>query len=189
LFYSLGQYRTKWRYVGLLDVLAFLRASLFASLACVGVLFLVTGLRGYSRAALVLDWILTFGLLAGMRLSLRILEEYFISLRARGKRVLIFGAGRGGVLLLQELRTNPSLACNPVGFVDDDTLKQGDIIRGLPVLGTCRDIPALAVQHRIQEVLVAAPSLTADAVDRIALVCSEARIDWRVVRRLLEPAR
>jgi UDP-GlcNAc:undecaprenyl-phosphate/decaprenyl-phosphate GlcNAc-1-phosphate transferase len=188
-FYSLGLYRTKWRYVGLLDLLTFLRASLLASVACVAVLFLITGLRGYSRAVLVLDWILTFGLLGGMRLSLRVLEEYFISLRTRGKRVLIFGAGRGGVLLLHELRSNPSLACHPVGFVDDDTFKQGDIIRGLPVLGTCRDIPALAAEHRIQEVLVAAPSLTSETVDRIALICTEAGVAWRLVRPLLEPAR
>ncbi|HLW47019.1 MAG TPA: hypothetical protein VKW09_04550 [bacterium] len=188
LFYRMGLYRTKWRYVGLLDLLTFLRASLLASLVCVGVLFLVAGLRGFSRAVLVLDWILTFGLLGGMRLSLRVLEEYFISLRTRGKRVLIFGAGRGGVLLLHELRSNPSLACSPVGFVDDDAFKQGDIVRGLPVLGTGRDIPALAAEHRIQEVLVAVPSLSTEAVDRIALMCGEAGISWRVVRPLLEPA-
>jgi len=188
LFYVLGLYRTKWRYVGLLDLLTLLRASVFASLVCVAVLFLSTGLRGYSRAAFVLDWVLTFGLLGGMRVSVRMLEEYFVSLRARGRRVLIFGAGRGGVLLLQELRNNPSLACYPVGFIDDDAMKRGDVIRGIPVLGTRHEIPALVAEHRIEEVLVAAPSLSEQELDRIIMVCREAGVTCRAVRLLLERA-
>src|SRR5207244_6216302 len=98
--------RRQWRETVLLDLLTVLKASVIASLACVGVLFLWTGLRGYSRAVFVLDWGLTYGLLAGMRVSVRTLEEYFWSLRARGRRVLLFGACRGGMLLLQELRNN-----------------------------------------------------------------------------------
>ena len=187
LFYLLGIYRREWRDTGLLDLLTLLKASVIASLACVGVLFLWTGLRGYSRAVFVLDWGLTYGLLAGMRVSVRTLEEYFASLRARGRRVLLFGAGRGGILLLQELRNNPSLSYHPVGFVDDDRAKQGTVVRGLRVLGTRHDIPALVTAHRIEEVLVAAPSLTAEEIDRITLVCREADVPCRVARPLLDP--
>ena len=187
LFYVLGIYRREWRDTGLLDLLTLLRASVVASLVCVAVLFLWTGLRGYSRAVFVLDWGLTYGLLAGMRVSVRTLEEYFASLRIRGRRVLIFGAGRGGILLLQELRTNRSLSYHPVGFVDDDRAKQGTVVRGLRVLGTRHGIPALVTEHRIEEVLVAAPSLTAEEIDRIALLCREAGVPWRVARPLLDP--
>jgi len=163
-----------------------LKASVLASLVCVWVLFLWTGLRGYSRAVFVLDWVLTYGLLAGMRVSVQTLEEYFVSLRVRGRRVLIFGAGRGGILLLQELRNNPALSCHPIGFVDDDPLKQGHVVRGLRVLGTRHDIPTLVTAHRIEEILVAVPSLTPEGVDRIVLICREAGVPCRVARPLLD---
>jgi UDP-GlcNAc:undecaprenyl-phosphate GlcNAc-1-phosphate transferase len=186
LFYLLGVYRRDWHDTGLLDLLTFLKASVLASLVCVGVLFLWTGLRGYSRAVFVLDWVLTYGLLAGMRVSVGTLEEYFMSLRVQGRRVLILGAGRGGILLLQELRNNPSLSCHPVGFVDDDPVKQGNVVRGLRVLGTRHDIPTLVTEHRIEEILVAAPSLTSEGVDRITLICREAGVPCRVARPLLD---
>jgi UDP-GlcNAc:undecaprenyl-phosphate/decaprenyl-phosphate GlcNAc-1-phosphate transferase len=186
LFYLLGVYRSDWHDTGLLDLLTLLKASVLASLVCVWVLFLWTGLRGYSRAVFVLDWVLTYGLLAGMRVSVGTLEEYFVSLRVRGRRVLIFGAGRGGILLLQELRNNPALSCHPVGFVDDDPVKQGYVVRGLRVLGTRHDIPRLVTAHRIEEVLVAAPSLPAEGVDRIILICREAGVPCRVARPLLD---
>jgi UDP-GlcNAc:undecaprenyl-phosphate/decaprenyl-phosphate GlcNAc-1-phosphate transferase len=186
LFYLLGVYRRDWHDTDLLDLLALLKSSVLASLVCVAVLFLWTGLRGYSRAVFVLDWVLTYGLLTGMRLSVRTLEEYFVSLRVQGRRVLIFGAGRGGILLLQELRNNPSLACYPAGFVDDDPLKQGHVVRGLRVLGTRQNIPRLVTEHRIEEILVAAPSLTAEGVDRITLICREAGVPCRIVRPLLD---
>lgn len=187
LFYLLGVYRRDWQEIGLLDLVTLLKTSLMGSLVTVCVLFLWTGLRGYSRAVFVIDWVLTYGLLTGMRISGRTLEEYFVSLRAQGKRVLIVGAGRGGILLLQELRSNPALACHAVGFVDDDPLKQGYVVRGLRVLGTRRDIPMLVTQHRIEEVLIASPSLTAEGVDRIILICREAGVPCRVARPLLEP--
>jgi UDP-GlcNAc:undecaprenyl-phosphate GlcNAc-1-phosphate transferase len=187
VFYLLGVYRRDWHDIGLLDLVTLLKASVLASLVCVCVLFLWTGLRGYSRAVFVLDWVLTYGLLAGLRVSVRALEEYFVSLRVQGRRVLIFGAGRGGVLLLQEVRNNPALSCHPVGFVDDDPLKQGYVVRGLRVLGTRHDIPALVAEHRIEEVLVGVPSLTPDGVDRIVLICREAGVPCRVARPLLEP--
>jgi UDP-GlcNAc:undecaprenyl-phosphate/decaprenyl-phosphate GlcNAc-1-phosphate transferase len=187
-FYLLGIYRRDWQDIGLLDLVALLKASVLASLVCVCVLFLLTGLRGYSRAVFVLDWVLTYGLLAGIRISVRALEEYVVSLRAQGKRVLIFGAGRGGTLLLQELRNNRALACHAVGFIDDDPAKQGYVVRGLRILGTRRDIPALVADYRIEEILVAVPSLSAEAVDRIVLICREAGVPCRVARPLLEAA-
>ena len=188
VFYLLGIYRRDWHDIGLLDLVALLKGTVLASLVSVCMLFLWTGLRGYSRAVFVLDWVLTYGLLAGIRISVRALEEYVVSLRAQGRRVLIFGAGRGGTLLLQELRNNPALACHPVGFVDDDPAKQGYVVRGLRILGTRRDIPALVAGYRIEEILVAVPSLSTDAVDRIVLICREAGVPCRVARPLLEAA-
>lgn len=188
VLYLSGAYRGDWHYVGLLDVLGIVRASALGSVAVVIVLVLWTRLSGYSRAVFVIDWILTIGLLTSMRLSVSLLQEYIASQRIGGKRVLIVGAGQGGVQLLQELRHNPALAYRPVGFVDDDPVRAGAVIRGLPVLGSPREIPVLARTHRIEEVLVAAPSMRGEEIDRIQLICNEAGIRCRVTRPLLARA-
>lgn len=188
VLYVSGVYRGDWRYVGLLDLVRLARATALASLALVAVLFIWTRLVGYSRAAFIIDWMLTFGLLATMRVSIRLFQEYVASQRILGKRVLIAGAGQGGGLLLAELRNNPALDYRPVGFIDDDPLKQNAIIWGLPVLGSSRDIPPITEKHRIEEVLVAAPSMRAEDLARISLICEEAGVRCRPMQAPLAPS-
>jgi UDP-GlcNAc:undecaprenyl-phosphate GlcNAc-1-phosphate transferase len=188
LLYAFGMYRSDWRHTGLLDLLLLVRTSVLGSFGWVAVVFVLTGLGGYSRSVFILDWLLTVSLLAWMRVSVRLLREYFASRSVKGRSVLIFGAGQGGVVLLQELRNNPALRYYPVGFVDDDPVKQGGIIRGLRVLGSRRDIPALVVRYRVQEVLVAAPSIDSSELERLELICREAGAVCRAIRPLLDPS-
>jgi UDP-GlcNAc:undecaprenyl-phosphate GlcNAc-1-phosphate transferase len=53
-----------------------------------------------------------------------------------GEPVVIYGAGRGGELLLREILNNKTLNINPVGFLDDDPLKIGKNIQGFPIRGS-----------------------------------------------------
>ncbi len=185
--YAAGVYRGDWRYAGLLDLVPLARGVTLGSVSVVALLFLWTRLAGQSRAALVIDWGLTLGVLGTMRVGARLLQEYIAAHRRHGRPVLIAGAGQGGVLLLQELRYNPAFPYRPVGFVDDDPLKQGAVIRGVPVVGTTRDIPALVRRHRVEAVLVAAPSLRPEALERIRVLCDEAGVPVRLMRTLLDP--
>ena len=185
VLYLMGVYRGEWRYVGFLDALMLLRAVTAASLVAVTGLVLVTRLENVSRAALILDWLLTLLFLGGVRFSIRGLAEVLASQRSVGRPVLIFGAGEGGVLLLTELRNNPALAVRPVGFLDDEEAKRGVWIRGLRVLGSRRDIPALVRRHTIAEVLIAAPTMPEADIEAVKVVCAEAGIPCRIMHPLL----
>ena len=59
---------------------------------------------------------------------------FFLSRRHR-KRVLIVGAGAAGEKILREIFENYQIHYDVVGFVDDDPVKQGRSIHGVPVLG------------------------------------------------------
>ncbi|MDI6772976.1 MAG: hypothetical protein QME77_10390 [bacterium] len=186
--YLAGIYRGVWRYAGMPDLIRMAAgATLGSGLAITG-LFFWTRLDGFSRTALVLDWGLMLVLVAGSRFSLRLVREYLGTHAERGRRALIFGAGAGAVLLLQELRQNPALDYRPVGFVDDDTAKQGAIIQGLRVLGPRCDLAALIRRHRIEEVLLAAPSCPPDVVCEVARTCRAAGVEARRIRVTLERA-
>ena len=80
-------------------------------------------------------------MLGGGRLSRRIYAE--LSGGKRGKRVLVFGAGNAGELIVRDMKTNREYGYQPIGFIDDDKSKVGRRIHGVPVLGTRQDLKAI----------------------------------------------
>jgi UDP-GlcNAc:undecaprenyl-phosphate GlcNAc-1-phosphate transferase len=175
-----GVYRGAWRYAGALELLRLAQGATLGSAAAVTALWVWTGLGGLSRAALILDWLLAVLLLGASRFSLRVIREYLVAQTDRGRPVLIFGAGSGGVLVLQELRQNPSLGYRPVGFVDDDPGKRGAVVQGLRVLGNRRELGELVRRYGVEEVLVAAPSAPPEVVEEVVGACREAGARARV---------
>ena len=53
----------------------------------------------------------------------------------RSRRVLVYGAGAFGQLIVREMRANPQWRMNPVAFIDDDPMKAHRWIIGVPVRG------------------------------------------------------
>ena len=94
------------------------------------------------------------------------------------KRVLIVGAGKAGYTTLLEINRNPDLGLLPVGFVDDDPGKKGMTLGGdVRVLGAAEDIPALVKTLRVQQILIAIPTATAEEMRRIVSLCRQTPAD------------
>ena len=136
-FLVLGLYRGLWRYTSTSDLITLMRAIGGAWLATIAALTIVFRLEGFSRGVLIMDGILLAVGVATSRLSFRVIRSYVDRLRnARGsRRVLIYGAGDGGELLVRALLSDFHMGLRPVGFLDDDPQKRGRMIHGLKVLG------------------------------------------------------
>ena len=143
-------------------------------------------LQNISRAALVFDAVLTFVLLAGVRFSTRLVRDYLNARRATGRRALLFGAGASGTMLLGLLRENPHLGYRPVGFIDDDPLKQGLAINGLRVMGDRRALAQVVRRGSVEEVLLAVPSCPAPVVRDLTEVCHRLGVPVRFLSVRLE---
>ena len=129
-----GVYRGLWRYTGLSDLLTFTRGVVLGSVLSVFAILLLWRFDDFSRTVFVVDGLLLLFAVFGSRLMFRLIRELLPgSTNERINRVMIYGAGDGGEMVLRELRNNSTLGYQPVCFVDDDPLKKGKVISGLKV--------------------------------------------------------
>ncbi|HET8667314.1 MAG TPA: hypothetical protein VFM10_04980, partial [Terriglobales bacterium] len=87
---------------------------------------------------IALEFLVCLAALTGARVVRRILHERALKARLgpgkKCKRIVLYGAGRAGALLVKELADVPEVEI--VGFVDDDPKKVGTLLSGVRVLGT-----------------------------------------------------
>ena len=179
MFFVFGVYRGMWKYVGLHEIVAIFKAVTAGSAVSTIALLFLFRFEGYSRSLFVIDWILLILLASGVRVAFRLFREYFALHSSRNKRALILGAGDAGELLLREIRHNRTLDYTPVGFLDDDMKKVGKSIHGVPVLGTSRHLAAYCRKNRIEELLIAIPSISDLALADIFKKCHKYKISFK----------
>lgn len=91
---------------------------------------------------------------------------------AVGERVLVIGAGYGSEYATWMLRRGDfRQRYTIIGLVDDDPAKQGVRLDGLPVLGTCADIPALVARHDIGVLFYTIQNIAPASAERILTQC------------------
>jgi UDP-GlcNAc:undecaprenyl-phosphate GlcNAc-1-phosphate transferase len=139
--------------------------------------------EGLSRAVFVLDTMMLFMMLAGSRFAFRLFRHALPVHEARGaRRVLIYGAGDGGELLLREVLNNRDLQLTPVGFVDDDPHKKGKVIHGLRVFGGNGSLKSICEEQRVAEVLISSTQISEERLAAILQDCESAQVTLKRMR-------
>lgn len=187
VFLVTGVYRGLWRYTGMSDLIVFGKAVVLSSVTSLVVLLFAFRFEGYSRTVFVIDAVLMFLFLAGSRMAFRLFRHILPAVtKQNGRRVLIYGAGDAGELLLRELRNNLELRLSPIGFLDDDPAKSGKVIHGLRVFGGNGDLSAVCVQHEIDEVVISSMKMTEESVQEVLRCCAEKHIAVKRMRITME---
>ena len=195
-------YQRRWRYSGQRDYEAVLRAVVvIVLLTAVGIEVLRpvervtihgTTTIGLPNGVIVLFALLCAVFLIGARATARAIYERrplagFRSGRRDQRSVLIAGAGDGGRLVLREIMRNRELGLSPVGFVDDDPLKQGLRIDGVRVRGNTQDDLAHILDDADpDEVVIAIPSAPGSTRARIVRACRDRGIPVRTLPTVFE---
>jgi FlaA1/EpsC-like NDP-sugar epimerase len=179
-----------WRYVSIRDMWSAVRGVTAASLvASLTVYFFspVAQVR-LPRSVAVMDWLILLGLIAGTRLFARSVIERPGTGRlvARGKEVLVVGAGDAGQLTIREMQRNRQLGYTPIGLIDDDPRKKNLRIHGVRVLGTTEELAHILRDNRPDEVLIAIPSASGEARQRIVTVTRENNVPVKTLPGLYE---
>lgn len=178
-----GLYKGLWRFASLPDLWNIIRAVGLGAL-CIGVgLFVFNRLNGIPRSVLVLYPLYLLLLLGGPRLAYRLWKDHSLNLNrvSGGERVIVLGAGGGGERIIREMLQGQDYV--PIGIVDDDVRLTKSRIHGISVLGTVRELPALAQRYEIDLLIIAVPSATSAQMQHMVEWCERAARPFRTLPR------
>ena len=187
-FLAVGVYRGLWRYTSVTDLFTFSKAIVLGSMLSVLCILLLYRFEGFSRTVFVMDGILLFLLVVASRLAFRMIREALpMSTSGDGRRVLIYGAGDGGEMVLRELNNNPGWNYQAVGFVDDDPLKKDKLIHGLRVFDGNGSLSELCDKKDISEILISARDMPPEKLKRIREICRDSQVQLKKAHIKIEP--
>jgi UDP-GlcNAc:undecaprenyl-phosphate/decaprenyl-phosphate GlcNAc-1-phosphate transferase len=188
-FLAVGVYRGIWRYTSVQDFVTFFKGVVFGSILSLLAILLLYRFQGFSRAVFIVTTILLFLAVAGSRIAFRLFRQLLPTpIQSEGsRRVLIYGAGDGGELVLRELYNNPEWNYAPVGFVDDDPLKKDKVIHGLRVYGGNGSLLHICKNNDVEEVLIASRHIEPERINEIREICISADISLKRASLKIEP--
>lgn len=190
IFYFFKLYRGMWRYTGITDLINILKAALISSAIIVVAIVAVNRFQGFSRSVFILDGLLTFIFIAGNRLAFRLYYQRKSSLnfatqrpsvQNRRKKLLIIGAGDAAEKVVREIKDNRSLPYKVLGFLDDNHVKIGNMIHGIPVLAPISELHEVIAKAGPQEILIAIPSAKRDQINTIVELCRTSGVSYKTV--------
>ena len=189
VFLLFGFHRRWWRYVSVRDMWSAARGVVVASLVADVTVYFVSPVHNVRlpRSIAAMDLLITLALIAGARLLARtIMERPRFGVVARGKEVIVVGAGDAGRLVVQEMQRSRLLAYTPIGFVDDDERKRNTRILGVRVLGTMAELPRFVREYQPDEVLIAIPSASGEVRRRVVEAAQVANVPVKTLPGLYE---
>ena len=184
IFARTGMYNAVWRYASLDSFVMVIKAVTLSVLVSVVLIFLLEKERT-PRGVFVIYWMLFLMGTGGVRFSTRFYRYYTASIRRRGRRVLIYGAGSAGQMIAKEMKYNRTLGYHPVCFVDDDSIKVGKRIHNLPIYSGTTDLNTVVRENDIKDVLIAIPSTSGDKIRKIVESCKISQVRFKTLPSLL----
>ncbi len=193
MFWYFGLYRGIWRFASIPDLMRILKAVVTGVVIAATASFILTRLENVPRSVFLLEGVLLVLLLGGPRFLYRWFKDRHLyqwsPARDAGdagdsKNALIVGAGKAGEMLTRDLLRDLAGAFRPVAFVDDDLKKVGKEIHGIPVTGTCDEIPGVVARLGIDLIVIALPSATSHQIRRIVEICETTKLPFRILPEL-----
>ncbi len=194
IYYFFGLYRRLWIYASVSELkvilIAVTGASALVSMAMI-IFATLNVFIGFPRSALVIDWILSVVAVGGVRFGVRALADSenrktnALNLERR-KRALVVGAGDAGAMVVREVKKNPQLNVETVGFIDDDPQKLNQTIHGIKVMGSIEQLGSLIQEDKISDVVFAIPSAPGRILRVVSDTCHENNVSFQTMPGIYE---
>lgn len=177
-----------WRYVSLPDAVTIFRDNLLATLLAI-TLYMQFGQQYIDLpiSILLIDGLICYMLMVGARVLARLYGENSrrrTSCHCQGEmmgRTIIVGAGAAGQTIVREIRENPHLHLNIIGFVDNDPLRLAEKFQGVPVLGLSHDLEHICRSNKPDMVIITQPAVSRKELLAILEVCRNLQIKSKIL--------
>ncbi len=199
LYHAFKIYSSMWEYAGIREVWNVALATVIGGISGIAVDLILSSIGGaaselkngcFDAYFYVFGTLVAIVLVAGMRVIYRLVRRYYRerSLKKEEKldRVMIVGAGDMGMIIINELEVNNYAKGKPIIAVDDNPLKVGKRIRGIPVKGTCDQIPELAKKYNINTIILCLPSVDSERQTEILRIAVKTGCKLKTSPSLLE---
>jgi FlaA1/EpsC-like NDP-sugar epimerase len=182
-FYLSGLFHSPWRYAGLSELARIIKSTSYGTVAFM-VVGRMVGLAAVPRSIYALEWLAAIAMVGGLRFSIRMWHE-----RRQGKgrpgaiATLVVGAGDAGESLLRDLHRVPDRKWEVVGFLDDDPMLHGALVRDVPVLGPPDEATLRRVveEQDIKLVVLAIPTADGRRTREIVNVCRRLGVQAKTI--------
>ena len=187
VFWRCGLFRLAWRHVGSRDMVGLQTAVSVSSLLFVMSLYFVGLLAEMPRSVLIMDWVLTIFFCGGAMFATRYMREMRPRFEpATGRRTLLVGAGGGAEQLLRQSHHDREHDLSIVGIVDDDPLTHTQLLHGVAVLGSTRDMPRLIARFRIELIVITVQHATKEQMRDLVDRCAATGVEYKILPSLAE---
>ena len=174
VFQRLKLYNSLWRFASFSELNRIIIASAITTI------FNIVGMTAFIQrmplSYYIIGAVLQFGLTLTIRFSYR-----FINLE-RGRRekdakplhnAMIIGAGAAGQTLIKELKSSGEAKSKACCVIDDNPNKWGRVMEGVPIVGGREDILINVKKYKIDQILFAIPTASAQERREILNICKE----------------
>ena len=167
MFLIMHLYTRIWRYAGMREVLAVFVATTIGTALFYSSMF-VFG-KSLPRSVYFITWFLTTGAVGMGRMLLHYVALHYSSGddgESGQVNTLIIGAGDAGATIAREIERYHKRSRRVIGY------KHNRLMNGFRILGNREDIPALVAKYKVEEIIIAMPSVKRDIIQEIMEICS-----------------
>lgn len=181
-------YSSLWMYTSVKEY----TLGLLAGIGAVSVIGVVAGYL--SEAFLGFKYIFTSGLVAlvfsmmvriGIKVIYQFMKGYFKETAGAQKNLLVVGAGNAAAIAIRGILLDKEANYHIVGVVDDDLRKRGCLIYGIKILGTRDDIISICEEKKVNEILIAIPSISEKDKYDILNICSNTSCKIKILPKTM----
>ncbi|MFV9510486.1 polysaccharide biosynthesis protein [Tepidibacillus sp. LV47] len=167
-------YKKIWAYVSVGELYTLIKANVISTAVLLitnHIVQISVGKNIIPRSIFLISFFIMTLAIGGSRLAWRLFHDRFFlgDLKEGDRRTLVVGAGDAGALVIKELRNTTHFY--PVAMIDDDPEKLGLEILGVPIVGNRNDIPRIVKQLKVQDIIIAMPSVSRQELRKIIDIC------------------
>ena len=180
--YVVGIYRHRWRYGSFDEVKGLIVSATVTTTILLLLRFMDRSADAFPRSAIVAGGILGLFFTVASRYTWRLAREQLRRpTELTAQKLLVYGAGEGGIQIVNTMLRNPNSPFLPVAFLDDNTATHKLSISGVPVLGGREAIAKVALRTGAKTLLIAIPSADSTLISEISEVARDARLEVKIL--------